>query len=312
MKFFAPPVVCGFLLFGAASLLISAQAPSPTPAPATPKPEPAAGQGNGPAPGNAPPARAARRRAADFLAIGAPPDPAAVARGQKIFVPTCGFCHGTNATGGESGPDLVRSVIVLHDNKGSTIGPVVLKGRPSKGMPAFSSMTPEQISDIAAFLKSRTQAAANRMEYKIQNIVTGDAKAGQAFFNGPGTCNKCHSPTGDLARIADKYDPVKLQSKLLYPRTESRSRSNPTEETAPAKATVTLPSGQTETGILEQIDDFNVSLRDSSGDYHSYPLEGRDAVKVQITDPLEAHVALLKKYTDADLHNVLAYLETLK
>jgi len=294
MKFFAPPVVCSFLLFGAASLLISAQAPSPAPAPR-----------------NAPPAQTPQRRAADFLAIGAPPDPAAVARGQKIFVPTCGFCHGTNATGGESGPDLVRSVIVLHDNNGSTIGPVVLKGRPSKGMPAFSSMTPDQISDIAAFLKSRTQAAANRMEYKIQNIVTGDPKAGQAFFNGPGTCNKCHSPTGDLAKIADKYDPVKLQSKLLYPRT-SRSRGNPEEETAPAKATVTLPSGQTVTGILENIDDFNVSLRDSSGDYHSYPLEGRDAVKVQIADPLDAHVALLKKYTNADMHNVLAYLETLK
>ena len=120
MKFFALPVVCSFLLFGAASLLISAQAPSPAPAQK-----------------NAPPAQTPPRRAADFLAIGAPPDPAAVARGQKIFVPTCGFCHGTNATGGESGPDLVRSVIVLHDNKGSTIGPVVLKGRPSKGMPAF-------------------------------------------------------------------------------------------------------------------------------------------------------------------------------
>ncbi len=312
MKFLAPTVVCSVLLFGTVSILVSAQAPAPNPAPSIPKPEPAAGQGNGPAPDNAPPARAARRRAADFLAIGAPPDPAAIARGQKIFVPTCGFCHGTNATGGESGPDLVRSVIVLHDNNGSTIGPVVLKGRPSKGMPAFPSMTPEQISDIAAFLKSRTQAAANRMEYKIQNIVTGDAKAGEAFFNGAGGCNQCHSSTGDLAKIADKYDPVKLQSKLLYPRSGSRSRSNPEEETAPAKATVTLASGQTETGVLEHIDDFNVSLRDSGGDYHSYPLEGRDAVKVQINDPLEAHVALLKKYTDADLHNVLAYLETLK
>src|SRR5690242_1002060 len=217
MKFLAPTVVCSVLLFGTVSVLVNAQAPAPNPAPPVPKPEPAAGQGNGPAPGNAPPAQAARRRAGDFLAIGAPHDPAAVARGQKIFVPTCGFCHGTNATGGESGPDLVRSIIVLHDNNGSTIGPVVLKGRPSKGMPAFSSMTPEQISDIAAFLKSRTQAAANRMEYKIQNIVTGDAQQGQAFFNGPGKCNTCHSPTGDLARIADKYDAVQLQSKMLYP-----------------------------------------------------------------------------------------------
>jgi mono/diheme cytochrome c family protein len=247
-----------------------------------------------------------------FLAIGPPPDPEAVKRGQTLFVSTCGFCHGTNATGGESGPDLVRSVIVLHDNNGSTIGPVVLKGRPDKGMPAFPSMTPEQISDIAAFLKSRTQAAANRMEYKIQNIVTGDPKAGEAFFDGAGGCNKCHSPTGDLANIADKYDPVKLQSKFLYPRSGSRSRGNAEPETAPAKVTVTLPSGKTETGILEHIDDFNVALRDADGNYHSYPLEGRDAVKAEVNDPVEAHVALLKKYTNADMHNVLAYLETLK
>ena len=33
---------------------------------------------------------------------------------------------------------------------------------------------------------------------------------------------------------------------------------------------------------------------------------------MQIADPLDAHVALLKKYTNADMHNVLAYLETLK
>lgn len=312
MKFSLPRLVCHVVLFAAVAVSLSAQAPSPPPAPATPKPEPQAGQGNGPAPGNSPQAQAARHRAADFLAIGAPPDPAAVARGQKIFVPTCGFCHGTNATGGESGPDLVRSVVVLHDNNGSTIGPVVLKGRPSKGMPAFSSMTPEQISDLAAFLKSRTQAAANRMEYKIQNIVTGDAQQGQAFFNGPGKCNTCHSPTGDLARIADKYDAVQLQSKMLYPRTGSRRRDNPVNQGAPVKAVVTLPSGQTVSGDLEHIDDFNVALQDAAGDYRSFPLEGKDAVKVQITDPLQAHVDLLKKYTNADMHNVLAYLETLK
>jgi cytochrome c oxidase cbb3-type subunit 3 len=299
-------------LFGAVSLCLSAQAPSPAPAPATPKPEPQAGQGNGPAPGESPQAQAARRRAADFLAIGAPPDPAAVARGQKTFVTTCAFCHGTNATGGESGPDLVRSVIVLHDDKGSTIGPVVLKGRPSKGMPAFASMTPDQISDIAAFLKSRTQAAANRMEYKIQNIVTGDPQKGQAFFNGAGKCNTCHSPTGDLAKIAGKYDPVELQSKMLYPRMNSRRRDNPVDTKSPVKAVVTLPSGQTVSGLLEHIDDFNVALQDSAGDYRSFPLEGKGAVKIQITDPLQAHVELLKKYTNADMHNVLAYLETLK
>src|SRR5437868_7594033 len=72
----------------------------------------------------------------NFLGLGAAPDPAAVERGQKLYVPTCGFCHGTNASGGNSGPDLVRSVLVLHDEgSGSKIGPVTVNGRPDKGMP---------------------------------------------------------------------------------------------------------------------------------------------------------------------------------
>ena len=253
-----------------------------------------------------------RRAARDFLAIGAPPDPAAVERGQKIFVSTCAFCHGTNANCGEGGPDLIRSVLVLHDDNGSNIGPVILHGRPGKGMPAFASMTPAQISDIAAFLKSKSQGAANRMDYKIQNIVTGDARAGEAYFNGAGKCNTCHSPTGDLAGVASKYDAVTLQARFLFPRTHSYFRTGPQQETAPVKATVTLPSGATISGTLDHIDDFNVSLLDASGTYHSFPLDGKDAVKVELDDPLTAHAELLKTYTDADMHNVLAYLETLK
>src|SRR5271167_3484250 len=78
-----------------------------------------------------------------------------VERGQKTFVAACGFCHGSNAKGGESGPDLVRSVLVLDDESGDRIGPVILDGRPEKGMPKFS-FTKDQITDLAAFLRSRT------------------------------------------------------------------------------------------------------------------------------------------------------------
>ncbi len=152
-----------------------------------------------------------------FLAIGDAADPAAAERGKNLFVATCGFCHGANATGGESGPNLVRSVLVLHDNKGDQIGPVIHGGRTAKGMPAFPALTQAQITDIAEFLKSRYQAAANRGAYQIQNIITGDAKAGEAYFNGEGKCNTCHSVTGDLAGIAKRYEPDALQSKFLYP-----------------------------------------------------------------------------------------------
>ena len=239
---------------------------------------------------------------AAFLGLGAAPDAAAAERGAKLFSANCAFCHGAKATGGE-GPDLVRSALVLHDEKGELIGQVVSKGRPDRGMPAFPSFTQEQIYDIAEFLHMRIYEAANRGTYKVQNVVTGNAQAGEAFFNGPGHCNTCHSPTGDLAHVASKYDPADLQAAFLYPAAVDRS------DEAKLPVTVTLPSGQTVSGTLLRLDDFNVAMYDSSGQYHSWPTTG---LKVDVKDPLQAHRELLAKYTDADMHNVLAYLVTLK
>lgn len=239
----------------------------------------------------------------NFLISRAVPDPAAVERGQKIFIGNCAFCHGTTAQGGDSGPDLVRSPLALDDERGDKIGPVIEQGRPGKGMPAFH-LPEDQVQDIAAFLRSRQQAAIDRFAYSIQNIVTGDRDRGREFFNGAGRCRSCHSLTGDLAGIARKYDPVTLQSRMLYP----RSRQN--EARVRPQVTVTLPSGQSFSGTLEFADDFNVGLRDPSGEYHAFARDAR--LKVEIRDPLAAHADLLKKYTDADMHNVLAYLETLK
>jgi cytochrome c oxidase cbb3-type subunit III len=249
----------------------------------------------------APPAKS--RPGGNMLISRAVPDPAAVERGKKIFIGNCAFCHGTTAQGGDTGPDLVRSELALDDERGDKIGPVIEQGRPGKGMPAFH-LPEDQIQDIAAFLRSRQQAAIDRNAYSILNVVTGDREKGREFFNGAGRCRSCHSPTGDLAGIAKKYDPVTLQSRMLYP----RSRQN--ESQLRPQVTVTVASGQSFSGTLEFVDDFNVGLRDASGEYHGFARDAR--VKVEIRDPLAAHADLLKKYTDADMHNVLAYLETLK
>jgi mono/diheme cytochrome c family protein len=249
--------------------------------------------------------------AAKFLGLLPAPNPEAVARGQKIFVSTCGFCHGTNATGGAGGPDLVRSVLVLHDEgKGDKIGPVILNGRPDKGMPKFN-MTEAQIKDIAAFLLSRNQAAANRDTYKIQNIVTGDPKAGQAYFGAH--CAGCHA-NGDLAHIASKFDPVALQNLFLYPKqhTWPGMPGPPPDPRAQTTVTVTLPSGESVSGALVHIDDFSVALRDSNHEYHSWSLGAGSGITVKIHNPLEGHIDLLPQYTNADMHNILAYLETMK
>jgi mono/diheme cytochrome c family protein len=247
----------------------------------------------------------------NLMGLGAPPNSEAESRGQKAFVSSCGFCHGTNATGGAQGPNLVRSTMVLHDQgTGKEIAPVVLKGRPDKGMPGFANLTEDQVHDIAQFLLGRTQAAANRIEYTIQNIVTGDPRAGEAYFQSH--CAECHSPAGDLAHVAVKFDPVALEGRFLYPNFNPYGIGPPPDPRARKHATVTLPSGATYSGVLAHIDDFSVALRDDSGAYRSWVYDDFRGIRVEVHDPLDQHLKLLRQYTDTDMHNILAYLETLK
>src|ERR1700760_3826122 len=213
--------------------------------------------------------RAIRTR--EFLGLGRMPDAKMAAEGAKIFGPTCGFCHGADARGG-SAPDLLRSSVVLDDNQGELIGQTVHDGRPTKGMPAFPSLTSEQLRDIAEFLHLQVELAANRGTYKALNVVTGDAKAGEAYFNGTGKCNTCHSATRDLAHIGSKLKPPDLQQTFLYP--EAR------QQKSPPRVTVTLADGAQVNGTLKHLDDFYVSLYDAQNSYHSIPLD--KGVKVQV------------------------------
>jgi cytochrome c oxidase cbb3-type subunit 3 len=244
------------------------------------------------APKDAPPARPARRHAPPA------PDPAAD-RGRKQFEASCGFCHAPDATGAR-GPDLIRSPLVAHDAKGDLIGGVVRNGRPDKGMPALG-LTDDQIADVAAFLHMRVAEVLSSSQvpegYALQRMLTGNADAGKAFFEGAGGCRSCHSVTGDLAGVAEKYSPIDLEAHMLYP------------EGHHVTVTVTTGAGEKVEGPLKHIDDFVVALEDGSGWYRSFP---RDEVKVDVHDHLAAHRALLDTMTQNDVHNLFAYLETLK
>jgi cytochrome c oxidase cbb3-type subunit 3 len=226
------------------------------------------------------------------------PDPA-IERGRKQFEQACGFCHGPDATGAR-GPDLLRSTLVAHDVKGDLIGDVIRHGRPDKGMPALP-LTDAEISDIATFLHARATLAIRSSGlpkvYAVERLLSGNAEAGKKFFNGAGGCSKCHSPSGDLEKVATKYSPLELEARMLYP---SGQR---------ATAVVTLASGEKLSGTVVHVDDFMISLRGSSGWYRSF---SRDAVKVELQDPLGAHRETLGKLTQADVHNLFAYLTTLK
>lgn len=242
----------------------------------------------------------------EFLGLGPAPDAVAAARGEKLYASNCAFCHGPKARGAE-GPNLVRSSLVLHDEKGELIGPAIAKGFPDRGMPAFPNFSASQSQDIAQFLHLQVELVANRGVYKRLNVLTGDAKAGQIYFNDAGGCKACHSITGDLAGIGSKYQPDELQNRLVWP--SGGGLGTGRSGARVPKVTVTLRSGQTVSGTLKHVDDINISMYDSSGAYRSWPREG---LKVEIEDPLAGHRKLLDKYTDADMHNLTAYLATLK
>ena len=237
-------------------------------------------------------------------------NPAAVERGGKLFLANCAGCHGATAKGGAGAPDLIRSLLVLDDEKGILISPVLRNGRPEQGMPK-SNLSEPQIADIVAWLHVQTYAAGHRTTYAFQNVVTGDAKKGETYFNA--RCGGCHSVTGDLAGIGKRYEPLALQTRWLQPRGPGRGgRSGPPAVSRSASTVkVTLPSGQSFSGVLDRVDDFIISLHDANGEYRSFSRDG-DTPKVEITNPLKAHTDLLSKYTDPDIHNVTAYLVTIK
>jgi cytochrome c oxidase cbb3-type subunit III len=248
--------------------------------------------------------RALRTR--EFLGLGRQPDPQLASNGEKTFGPTCGFCHGADGRGG-TGPDLLRSPLVLDDDKGELIGPVVQNGRPSRGMPAFSALTEEQVRAIAEFLHMQVELAANRGTYRVQNIVTGNTKAGEAYFKGEGKCYTCHSVTGDLAHIASKLSPLDLQAVELYPEARSYDFGG---THPPRQVTVILADGKKLTGSLKHLDDFYVSLEDEQGQYHSIAIT--KGVKAVVEDKLVFHRKMLDHYSDRQIHDLTAYLVTLK
>jgi cytochrome c oxidase cbb3-type subunit III len=230
------------------------------------------------------------------------------------MVARCGFCHGSNARGGSGGPDLTRSVIVQEDEDGKQLDEFLKVGRPDRNMPKFD-LARQELSDLATYLHATIYRLANRHTYQILDILTGDPKAGEAYFNGAGGCRSCHSPSGDLKDVGAKYDPATLQSRMLMPprgRGEGRDASPPHLDPNAVKATVTPLTGPDVTGPLVRLTDFDVMVYDAASGVIRSWLRKDGVPKVTLTDPLQGHVALWRKWTDDDVHNTTSYLATLK
>ena len=238
-------------------------------------------------------------------------DNAAADRGRTVWAAECITCHGTQARGTERGPNLMRSDVLLRDRNASELGPFLKKGHTLQSGRPTSSLTDTQIEELSHFLHQRLNEilAKGIGFFKSSQVLTGDATAGAAYFNGDGKCSTCHSPTTPtLAGIGGRYSPVDLQQRFLFPPRGGRGGA-PNPATA-ITVTVTPSTGPAVSGNLVQMDDFDVTLRDASGAvrvFHRAP-----GMKVVKTDPLRAHQLLLDTITDKQMHDVVAYLATLK
>ena len=191
---------------------------------------------------------------------------------------------------------------MLHDEKGELIGPVIRKGFAGQRHAGVSATSPKATLRYRAVSAYTGGTGGQSRPYKRLNVVTGDAKAGEAYFNGAGGCKGCHSVTGDLAHVGTKYQPERLQNSASCGRRGGGERDR-------AEGDCHAAFGTSVPGTVKQMDDFNVSMFDAAGNYRSWP---RERIKVELDDRLAGHRQLLEKYTDADMHNLTAYLVTLK
>ena len=252
------------------------------------------------------------RRQAPFPALQRPPgDQELIARGQALYGISCRSCHGVDLRGGElEGPNLLRSQLVLRDQQGELMGPVILEGRSSPGggeMPP-QPLPEEDVRAVVAYIHDILSTASRQggpppgAEVEL-DILVGDATEGQAYF--AARCAACHSPTGDLEGIGGRI-PVAQELQNTWVRGAARGADRP-----PVIVTVTLASGERVEGRLERLNDFLVVLTDADGRHRSFTRRG-ETPRVDVVDPLAAHREMLPVYTDTDIHNVTAYLVTLQ
>ena len=320
---------------------LTAQAPPPTSIRVAPGGQPAgppAGQPGREAAATQPPATAAP---AVRPPVARPVvDQAAHDRGRAIWALQCVSCHGAQARGSDTGPNIIRTRTVnfdrLSEKAGSELGPFLKTGHPTESKKPSASFTDAEIVDLANFLRQRVNDTMRGSPvFTVGDIVVGDAKAGAAFFNGPGGCATCHTASErPLAGIATRIPvPVDLQQRMLFPGGAGRGRGGrgrggpppaggppggaPPAPAAPAPVdrnaiTVSIASGSGAplSGVLVEESDFFVTLRQADGTVRT--VRRAPGLTVTRTNPLQAHIDLLDRLNDTQIHDLVAHLETLK
>ncbi|MBM61338.1 MAG: cytochrome C [Acidobacteria bacterium] len=234
-----------------------------------------------------------------------------IARGRALYGISCRACHGIDLRGGDlGGPNLLRSQLVLRDQAGELMGPVIRGGQVGSGgsaMPA-QPLSDEDILAVTAYIHDVLGTASRQGgpplgEAFELDILVGDPAVGRDYFIE--NCSSCHSPSGDLQGLAARISrPQELQN--TWVRGGARTSERP-----PVTARVTMPSGETVEGVVERLSDFLLVLTDPAGRHRSFSRQGENPV-IELDDPMAGHRQMLPRYTDTDIHNVTAYLATLK
>jgi mono/diheme cytochrome c family protein len=257
-------------------------------------------------------------------------DQAAQDRGRALWASHCIDCHGSQARGSDTGPNIIRTKTVNYDRSaqqaGSVLGPFLKAGHPTQSKKPSASFTEDEVVALANFLRQRVNDTMRGSPlFTVGDILVGDAKAGEAYFNGEGGCAACHNASArNLAGIGARMpEPVDLQQRMLFPgggrgRGGRGGRGGPPGAPGapppvdPNAVTVTVApaSGPTMSGVLVEESDFYITLRENDGTVRV--IRRAANMKVTKTNPLQAHIDLLDRITDKQIHDLVAYLETLK
>ena len=299
--------------------------------------EPPAGRGGGAGPGQGRgrggAAPAAQAPAVPQISRSPVVDQAAHDRGRALWASHCIDCHGSQARGSDTGPNIIRTKTVNFDRTaaqaGTVLGPFLKAGHPTQSQKPSASFTDEEVVSLAHFLRQRVNDTMRGSPiFTVGDIVIGDAKAGEAYFKGEGGCATCHNASSrNLAGIATRIpEPVDLQQRMLFPGGGGRGRGGrggrgaPPPAAAPAgppavdpnaiTVTIAQASGPALSGVFMEESDFYITLREADGTVRV--IRRTPGMKITKTNPFQAHIDLLDRISDKQIHDLVAYLETLK
>src|SRR5688572_21381328 len=209
-------------------------------------------------------------------------DPVAHDRGRALWASHCIDCHGSQARGSDTGPNIIRTKTVNFDRSaavpGNVLGPFLKAGHPTQSKKPSASFTDDEVVALANFLRERVnETMRSSALFTVGDIVVGDPKAGEAYFNGAGGCATCHNATTrSLAGIATRIPvPVDLQQRMLFPASGGRGRGGrggrggppgpPPVNPNAVTVTIAPASGPAISGVLVEESDFYVTVRESDG-----------------------------------------------